>query len=191
MSRRLLALVLLLGLAVAACGVSSQDSASKTPTKDVPFGLLDKNRGAAAGNPSGNRDVVIFLTMDGRLIRALRKVRAPVDMDALLDVLKNGPTRAELAAGTRSAVPDDETFRSVALAGGTAVVDLSKPFNPRLSTDQLLALAQIVYTMTSRPGVGQVQFTLNDQSIEIPVVNGTVTSSPVSRDDYASLAPAS
>src|SRR5262249_60003172 len=125
-----------------------------------------------ANTTNGNRDVVIFLTKDGRLVRALRKVKAPVEMDALLGVLKDGPTRAELATGTRSAVPDDNTFRSVALAGGTAVVDLSKPFNTRSSEEQLLALAQIVYTMTSRPGVGQVQFTLNDQNIEIPTANG-------------------
>jgi hypothetical protein len=187
--RRTVAAAVIALLVLAACGVPSQDTATKVDAKQVPFGLLDKNRGAAVGDRSGDRDVVIFLTREGRLVRAVRKVPPPVTFDALLELLKQGPTSTELDQGTRSAVPDDDTFESVELAGGTAIVNLGKPFTAPSSAEQVLALAQIVWTLTARPGVGQVQFTLGDAGIEIPVANGTVTTDPVSRDDYLPLAP--
>jgi spore germination protein GerM len=130
----------------------------------------------------------VFLNENGKLYRATRKVKPPVNFDELLRELKDGPTRAELAGGVRSAVPDDDTFESATFSGGTAIVDLAKPFNARSSNDQLLALAQIVYTMTARPGVGQVQFTLQGSSIDTPRADGTVTTGPVSRNDYLPLA---
>jgi hypothetical protein len=179
-----------LGLVLAAgCGVPSQDSATETDPNQVPFGLLDRNRGVEVGG-LGGRSVVVFLTDEGRLYRTTRNIPPPLRLDAVLETLKEGPTRAELAGGVRSAVLDDDTFGDVAVAGGTAVVDLSRPLTGRSNADQILALAQIVFTLTARPGIGQVQFTLADQSIEIPVANGTTTTNPVSRDDYQSLAPA-
>jgi spore germination protein GerM len=75
------------------------------------------------------------------------------------------------------------------LNGGTAIVDLSRPFTALSGSDQLLALAQIVFTLTSRPGIGQVQFTLGGAAIDIPRANGSLTPSPVSRDDYGPLSP--
>jgi hypothetical protein len=189
MSRKVVAGIVVALVAATACGVPSQDSATKTDDSQVPFGLLDRDRGAAVGDDTGDRDVAIFLARDGRLVRAVRRMPPPVTLDALLEALKAGPTSAELDEDTRSAVLDDDTFESVAIAGGTAVVDLSRPFTGRSSTDQVLALAQIVWTLTARPGVGQVLFTLGDQSIEIPTADGRVVTTPVSRDDYGTLAP--
>ena len=188
--KRIAWLVALVGfVTLAGCGVASQDSAEKTDPQQVPFGLLDRNRGAEEGGRSGDRDAVVFLTKDGRLVRTIRRLSPPVTLDGLLEALKQGPTRTELSDGVRSAVPDDNTFESAALAGGTALVDLGKPFTAPSNADQVLALAQIVFTLTARPGVGQVQFTLQDATIETPRADGTVTTGPVSRDDYVTLAP--
>jgi Sporulation and spore germination len=191
MKARATAAAALLGLtlAVSACGVPSQDTAKKTEAKDVPFGLLDENSGVDSINQLGDRDVVIFLAKNGRLIRAGRKVAPPVTLERVLRKLGQGPTRAEVATGTRSALPDGESFESVTLSGGTATVDLSPPFTALSGNDQLLALAQIVWSLTARPGIGQVQFTLGGAAIDIPRANGSLTPSPVSRDDYLSLSP--
>ncbi len=183
------AVLLGLTLAAGACGVPNQDTAKKASSKDVPFGLLDQNSGVESTNQFGDRDAVIFLAKNGRLIRAERKVAPPVSLERVLRKLAQGPTRAEVAAGTRSALPDDESFQSVALSGGTATVDLSRPFTALSGNDQLLALAQIVWSLTARPGIGQVQFTLGGSAIDIPRANGSLTPSPVSRDDYLPLAP--
>ena len=191
MRRRGIVLAVLLGvsLTVSACGVPSHDTAEKTNPKDVPFGLLDENSGVDPTDQFGDRDVVVFLAKNGRLIRAERKLAPPVTLERMLSKLAQGPTRAEVADGGRSALPDDETFQSVTLTGGTATVDLGQPFTALSGSDQLLALAQIVWSLTSRPGIGQVQFTLNGAAIDIPRANGSLTPSPVSRDDYLPLAP--
>jgi hypothetical protein len=189
MKRVVVLLTAVVALALAGCGVASQDSAEKTDPREVPFGLLDRNRGAEVGDRSGDRDAVVFLTKDDRLVRTVRSLPPPVTLDALLESLKQGPSSAELSDGVRSAVPDDNTFESAELSGGTALVDLGKPFTAASTEEQVLALAQIVFTLTARPGVGQVQFTIEDAAIEIPVGDGSVTSQPVSRDNYLTLAP--
>lgn len=187
--KRVARLALVALVVLAGCGVASQDSAEKTDPQQVPFGLLDRNRGAEESGRSGDRDAVVFLTGNGRLVRTIRSLAPPVTLDGLLDALKQGPTRAELEDGVGSAVPDDNTFESAALVGGTALVDLGNPFTAPSNADQVLALAQIVFTLTGRPGVGQVQFTLQDATIETPRADGTVTTGPVSRDDYLRFAP--
>jgi hypothetical protein len=187
--KRFVVLLAAAAFALVGCGVASQDSAEKTDPREVPFGLLDRNRGAEVGDRSGDRDAVVFLTKDGRLVRTVRSLPPPVTLDALLESLKQGPSRTELSDGVRSAVPDDNTFESAELSGGTALVDLGKPFTAASTEEQVLALAQIVFTLTARPGVGQVQFTIDDAAIEIPVGDGSATTQPVSRDNYLRLAP--
>lgn len=181
--------VLVVVMGFSACGVPSHDTATKTNPKDVPFGLLDENSGVDPTDQLGDRSVVVFLAKNGRLVRAERRVAPPVTFERLLDKLAQGPTRAEVASGTRSALPDGESFLSVTTTGGTATVDLSRPFTALSGSDQLLALAQIVWTLTSRPGIGQVQFTLGGAAIDIPRADGSLTPSPVSRDDYLPLTP--
>ncbi len=181
--------VLVALVSLSACGVPKHNSATETDPTDVPFGLLDENSGVDPRNQLGSRDVVVFLAKNNRLVRAPRKLAPPVTLERLLDVLAQGPTRAEVADGTRSALPDDETFESVELIGGTAFVDLTGPFTQLSANDQVLALAQIVWTLTARPGVGLVQFTRQETAIEIPRADGSLTSSPVSRDEYQPQAP--
>jgi spore germination protein GerM len=183
---RWMAVLLIAG--VAACGVPTHQSAKKVEAKDVPFGLLDKDSGATTSARSGEEAVTLFFARDGRLVPVSRPLKRPVTPEALLGALREGPTTAEVAAGVRSALPALRAFRSISLAGGTATVDLVPRFTSLSSTDQLLALAQIVYTLTARPGIGQVRFTLQGASTEVPRANGSLTSAAVSRDDYASLA---
>ena len=57
------------------------------------------------------------------------------------------------------------------------------------SDDQLLALAQLVFTLTARPGIGQVRFTLRGEAIQVPRADGSLVATPVSRDDYSAVAP--
>ncbi len=95
----------------------------------------------------------------------------------------------ETAAGLRSALPDKDTFGRVSLASGTARVDLGRPFTSLSSSDQIVALGQLVYTLTARPGVGLVRFTLLGAPTEVPRADGSLTAARVSRDDYLAIAP--
>jgi hypothetical protein len=55
--------------------------------------------------------------------------------------------------------------------------------------DQRLAIAQLVLTFTSRPGIGQAIFSVNEVPIAVPRGRGDLSKpgEPVSYDDYTSL----
>ena len=54
---------------------------------------------------------------------------------------------------------------------------------------QVLAVGQIVYTVTSVSGVNLVQLTEDGHPIEVPTGVGELRPGPVSRSAYASIAP--
>jgi spore germination protein GerM len=71
-----------------------------------------------------------------------------------------------------------------------AQVDATRAFLNSLSgLDQKLAIAQIVLTLTSRPGVGQVLFSVEGKFISVPRGRGDSVASgiAVTFDDYESL----
>jgi spore germination protein GerM len=172
-----------------ACGVPTQQSARKVEARDVPFGLLDNNSGSPISDRLGEA-VIVYFAKDERLVASSRGIGAPVTLDRVIDALRKGPSKPETAAGLRTALPEAGTFKTVTLAQGTARVDLGSPFTALSSTDQILGLAQLVYTLTGRPGIGLVRFTLEGANTEVLRANGSLTSDRVSRDDYVSLAPA-
>jgi spore germination protein GerM len=186
---RAMALFVLVVVGAAGCGVPANESAKKVEPKDVPFELLDESNGAAAAAEEGEENVVLYFVRDGRLVRATRRLPISPTPGRVLATLREGPTSAEVSGGVGSALPARNAVRSVSLAGGTATVDFARRFTTLSSSDQLLALAQIVYTLTARPGIGQVRFTLQGETTDVPRANGSLTSARVSRDDYAPLAP--
>jgi hypothetical protein len=166
----LVALAVLVGLT--ACGVPTHDSASKVRTKDVPFGLLNRENGSSVAGDSGHEEALVYFAKNGRLVASSRRLQPPVTVQNALRALSAGPNRLETAAGLR-----------------TARVDLARPFTSLSSSDQIVALGQIVYTVTARPGVGLVRFTLLGAPTEVPRADGSLTAGRVSRDDYLALAP--
>ena len=187
---RATAVVLAMILGATACGVSSDDHASRVAKRDVPFGLLDENSGAQPST-AGGEDASIFLVKDDRLVAAVRRLAPTARPGNAVRALEQGPTKAEVAAGVRSALPKTHTVDGVSVAAGTAVVELDPSFATLPSGDQLLALAQLVFTLTARPGIGQVRFTLDGEDAQVPRADGSLVATPVSRDDYAAVAPAS
>lgn len=188
---RLMTLILI-GLAVtvvAACGVRSESAAQPVDDDSVPFQLLDEDTGVKPTDETGDKDAVIYLARGRRLVPTIRSLTPPVTLTDLLRSLRLGPTEAEADAGIRTALPEEAAASSSRPTAGLATVALTDAFIDLPTGDQVLALAQIVYTITDRPGVGQVQFTLDGEPAEIPRPDGTLTSDPVSRDDYAALGP--
>ncbi len=186
MKRSLLCLVLVL----AGCGVGTQDEAQ--PLAGVPFGLLDPQASEPAdAEPATGPAVQIYL-MDPtqRLTPVERAVpEGEVPLMTVLDELLDGPTRAERRQGLTTAFPDDDGVRSAELVGGVASVDLAQQFTLLDGPTQRIAIAQIVLTLTGRPGIGRVAFTLEGQPIDIPRGDGTLIAGSVSRDAYRELLP--
>lgn len=186
------ATALALILAAGACGVPASDRITVREQRDVPFGLLTPEATTTSTTTPESESaspVTAFMLSGGRLVAVERRISGPVSLTALVHVLAAGPTESEAAAGLRPALVPG-LVRKVSLAGGIAAVDLNAPFTELPPPDQIAALAQIVYTLTARPGVGRVRFTLVEERVDTPRGDGLLTRESVAREDYAALAPA-
>ena len=169
-----------------ACGVRTDDEARVAGPDEVPFGLLDPDRQATAGDvPAGRTVAEVYLCADeeATLGPVARRVDGPA-LAVTLAELERDPTDAEAAAGLRSALAGSDVIAGAGTTGETATVDLGEGFAAIGGSEQLVAISQIVFTATARPGVEQVTFTLDGRPIEIPTGDGSLTSGAVSRDDY-------
>ncbi len=188
MRRWSLALVLLFLLA--ACGVPTGDQAE--PLEDVPFGLLDPLASDPADAPASadGPAVQIYLIDPSGLLLVPVERRLNEETATLSDVvgaLLTGPTSAERGQGLTTALIDRNAVGATDLVGGVASIDLTQQFTVLDGPTQRLAIAQMVFTLTARPGVGRVSFTLEGQPIDIPRGDGTLAQGSVSRDNYREL----
>jgi spore germination protein GerM len=186
--RRAIGFVVAAMVTVSACGVPHDDSAAKVSSDHVPFGLLDEHSGASPVDTTGS-ETTIYFVKNGRLVPVVRRMDPDVRPRAVVRELVRGPTKDEVDAGLHSALPEPSAVNRISVTAGTASVDLARAFSTLPSTEQLLALAQLVFTLTGQPGIGQVRFTLRGEATEVPVANGSLVSTAVSRDDFAAVAP--
>ncbi|MDO9176000.1 MAG: GerMN domain-containing protein, partial [Actinomycetota bacterium] len=101
-----------------------------------------------------------------------------------------GATPAETSSGLRSAIPTPAMLVTAELTRGIATVDLAPEFSDVAPGDQVLALGQVVFTLTDLPGVGRVRFQISGDPVAVPLPDGTSTDDSVSRDDFSSLTTA-
>lgn len=187
MSVRIVALVGIVAV-LGSCGVPTETSAEVADPEDVPFGLLDEEREPAGGAPAGQRVVEIFLHDDDeRILVPVDRRLDDASLGAVLDELEEGPSDLEANAGLRSALTEIDAVAGIEVVDGIAEVELSEGFRDISGSEQLVALAQIVYTATARPGIGQVSFSLDGEPVEIPIGDGSLTSGTVTRSDYPSF----
>jgi len=172
--------------ALAACGVSPQGAATRIEPEDVPFGLLEDQPTTTV--VAAGKTAAIYLLSEDRLIPVDRSVPAGADLGDLLRQAMAGPTEVEQSLGITSAVPAG-AVSSVDASRGIAGVDLSSSFGDIRSGDQILALGQIVYTLTGQPGIGGVRFTVEGEDVTVPLTDGTLSDDPLSRDDFKAIAP--
>jgi hypothetical protein len=129
----------------------------------------------------------------GTLVQASRAVPGTVSprtaLTDLLTDLTRGPLTSETAQG-------DSTALAGTLIGDPTVsqqvvtVDFTSPFGQISGPDQVLAVAQVVYTVVGYLGCGVgVAFEIDGTSAAVPVGNGSQTFGPVYQVDYAALLP--
>lgn len=191
-SRRLALLMSATAAVLAGCGVPTQENARVAPVKEVPAVLLSPPPSTTTTTvPVGPATALFTLCLaqsGGPLVAVSRRLPVDATLDDILRALARPPTTEEQSAGLNTAVTPGITST---VSAGVAQVVLDTAFGKESATDQLNAVAQIVCTLTSRPGIGQVQFQLKGATTEVPRGDGSTTSKPVSRDDYPKLIPAS
>ena len=187
-------LVAIAAFGCTACGVPLQDDASPLSPDQLPDGLRPSAStivGEQVPDTSADQEPVdVWFVREDRLASARHRIDPPVTPERVLAELLTGPTEAEQDRSLRSAVPDAAVVTSVSVAGGVATVGLAPEFSDIPASDQVLAVGQLVLTLTDQRGIGRVRFVVDDAQIAVPLPSGESSDQSVSRDDYVSLAAA-
>lgn len=163
---------------VAGCGI---------PLQTTPDTIDVEVRSPAASPPAagiGPGETAIYLVMDDALVPVRRD--GVVDIEGLIGLLLAGPSAAEEQAGMRSAIPPNTALRSTEVTGNDIVVDLSRAFASFGGQEEILAVAQVVLTLTTA-GLEGVLLELESEATPIPLQNGLLVTEPVGFDDYSAL----
>lgn len=172
---------------LAACGVPLEDRAQVIPGEDLPYDLDGPPATEPAEQPPGGAPAVVFLLRGEELVEAPRVVSDPADLNGLLDELTAPLTPAETAQGLRRALTDPSLLDGVARTANVATVEVDETFEELAPHEQVLALGQIVFTLTERDEVDRVQFRREGEPLTIPTATGSLVDGPVSRYDFRSL----
>lgn len=133
--------------------------------------------------------VELYFVSANRVVRSQRLIVSPATPTQVLDTLLAGVTSEIERGGLRSALPRGITAQ-IDVRRGVARVSSTSPFLSDLEPlDQRLAIAQIVLTLTRRPGIGQVIFNVDGIDIQVPRGAGDLTEpgSTVTYDDYLTV----
>ena len=177
----------LVGVLLAGCGVRSQDAPELLPPEVVPTELRPPAASSTAPSAEPTATTVpVYLVEGDRLVREERPARRRAVEEALTALL----TAGEAQGSRRSAVPPGTAVERVSVRGDLLSIELSAPFAEVRGPDQVLAVAQLVWTATEFPPVRRVDLLVGGRSIELPVDRGVVASGPAGRADYLSVGPA-
>jgi len=130
--------------------------------------------------------VALYFVGIGQLRRTERSRPRGVSVSEVLDLLAAGPDPA--SPTLRSAIPaTPRVLNRVTVSGGVATVDLNPAVRDLPRSEQSFAFGQIVLTLTERPGVGQVRFTLGGSPLAAFLPDGSQRDAPVAKEDYQIL----
>ena len=187
-------------LILASCSVPKSGPFETISNDDIPFGLNAAQTTApqpATETTVANLDpqgtvyemVDLYFIRNVTVTKVQRSIISPLDANGALAALTEGLIDDSTTVGLRSAIPASLEAR-VDVDRGVATVNATRAFLNSLSAvDQRLAIAQIVLTLTSRPGIGQVVFYVDGKAIAVPRGRGDLSGAgdAVTFDDYANI----
>lgn len=182
MRRRWRALLLVAPVLFGACGIGIEHEPVTLEGSRLPIDAVPDE--PDAGTDGGS---LVYLVAGDRLQPVPRSKQPSVL--ATIDVLLDGPRAAEVEAGLRSAIPAGTTVLAVRREGGVTRVDLSESFTTIVGEEALLALAQLVFTVSAAAATSSdgVAFSIEGEPVPVALEDGEVTSEPVRPEDYDDL----
>lgn len=174
--------LLVTALLATGCGVRPQDRPEPVTTAAA------RSSDTANGSTGAGPRLAIFFVRGAELAPVERRTNAATTA-AALEQLMEGPTRAEVDTGIRTALAPEVVGVDEVLPGGLTTVSVTRGFTGISGGNQLLAVAQVVWTLTDLPTVTTIRFVVEGAPVEVPTDAG-LTDRPVGRDDYRSVAPA-
>jgi spore germination protein GerM len=161
--------------------------------RDIDQAAADVAQNASPSDQAAEGTGRIYLTATSGAgqVTTLRSVARDVgdDLDALLDALLAGPNTTEFADGYRSALPPGLAVNSRQRRGDVVSLDLGAEIQGLAGGALILALAQIVYTVSELPGVERVLVTVDGAPQQWPDGTGQLQSDALTVYDYPGLEP--
>jgi hypothetical protein len=178
---------------LAGCGVPTGGPVETIPESDVPRGLTTPtptSTAPAAPEPLAESSRIHLVARDDTLVPRPREVTGPSlrdRLDDLLDELAAGPTADERELQLSTALPPDVELAVTDVSAGTATIDLAGPGEAPTGLAGRRAVAQVVLSATTVPGVDAVVLTIDGERVEAPLPSGELSAAALSADDYAEL----
>lgn len=178
-------------MAVAGCGISPDQAPSDVDLRVDPTIPLGTPASPSDGDDRVEvRADVYFVSDDQHVVPVVRSVGGVEPVAQISEVVRmliEGPDPKEASSGLRSAVPSTTSILGVTLDDGMASIDLTDAFASVGGREELLAVGQLVLTVTSITDVDQLSIELNGRPIAVPLPDGALTDAPVSMPQYTSL----
>ena len=170
----------------AGCGVGPEPSPKIAADDGVPFELLTPNAPTVIppATAKETQDVTLCFIEGEKVAMVQRTIDAPASFGDVVEAMAEPPPDT---TSLRTALGPPSLVDTVGLNVGVVRVNLTTAVSSLGGNNQLLAIAQLVCALTARPGVGQVAFSLAGSPVDVPRGDGSLTSAPVSRDDYAGI----
>lgn len=190
------AALLAVALALAGCGsaedgvrdegfVAAGDRAVVSPAT----GAEEADAGSVAPQPAPGVAIVYFLRYDEPVPTRRSVPVGETVAESGLAALLAGPSAAERSLRYSSAIPDDTRLVAYAQEGRTAIVDLSALPDPQADGGQeaLLALYQVVYTVTAGGGIDAVKVRVDGRPYGLGSLTGDTDAlePPLTRADLS------
>lgn len=179
MSRRLT--LVTAALLMTACGVPLDSvpetiavDLGDTPELDLPVG-------------DDLEAVTFYLIEQGNLVPVTHELPIPVVAESVAEFLVEGIDPTDKGAGLRTSIPTGTRVLTVDRENGVVRVNLSRDFAVVGGEEELLAVAQVVLTLTDLEEVDAVAFELEGVATDVPLPNGALSDDPVGAEDYRSL----
>jgi len=162
------------------------------PTQTSPHPIGGDEQPQTISTDSGGQEpaveaITVWFVNQDVLVPIVRRVPLPPDAATAVATDAAGVTPSESARGYRSTIPDPSMIRGAKVSRGTATVQLAAEFLDIPPDDQVLALGQLVFTLTDLRGIGRVRFEIDGDAVVVPLPAGDSTEGSVSRDDFAPL----
>ena len=187
---RRLALLALLAL-LAGCGGDADDDAA-SPGGSTPTGTASTPTTATDPEPAPAQSrVAVYFIRGEKLGVGARQAEGQAVARAALEALLAGPSDEERDAGMTTEIPDGTELLDLAVADGTATVDLSGAFDDGGGSASMQArVAQVVATLTQFPSIERVAFRLDGEPVTAIGGEGVAVDPPLGRGDIEAQTPA-
>jgi spore germination protein GerM len=179
----------LAGLDQTTTSTTTTTTTTIVPTATMPAGTTTTT--GATTSTIATEPVELYFVAGSVLESVSQELTRGVSLSRVLTALESGPPPPDVGIGLTSDLPVGLTRTVTPSSTGIATVDLVGDLFEDIpgGVEQRRAIAQIVLTLTMRPGIGQVSFTLDGERLAVPKLGNVLSEpgEPVARSDYESL----